>query len=64
MQIIWVQFLKLKLPMEHSKHNIFSKIADSESYFIVNPLSGHADILEPGEAQKYIVEKRNDLSSS
>ncbi len=40
--------------MEYSKHNIFSKIADSESYFIVNPLSGQADILEPEEAQKYI----------
>ncbi len=40
--------------MEYSKHNIFSKIADSESYYIVNPLSGQADILEPEEAQKYI----------
>lgn len=40
--------------MEFSKHNIFSKIANSDSYFIVNPLSGQADILEPEEAQKYI----------
>ena len=40
--------------MEYSKHNIFSKIADSDNYFIVNPLSGQADILEPEEAQKYI----------
>jgi len=40
--------------MEFSKHNIFSKIANSNSYFIVNPLSGQADILEPDEAQKYI----------
>lgn len=40
--------------MEYSKHNIFSKIAGSDSYFIVNPLSGQADILDPEEAQKYI----------
>lgn len=40
--------------MEFSKHNIFSKIANSDSYFIVNPLSGQADILEPEEAHKYI----------
>lgn len=40
--------------MELSKHNIFSKIADSENYFIVNPLSGQADILEPEEAQQFI----------
>ncbi|MEN9443285.1 MAG: hypothetical protein RIS47_175 [Bacteroidota bacterium] len=40
--------------MEYSKHNIFSKIADSESYFLLNPLSGQADILEPEEARKYI----------
>jgi uncharacterized protein len=40
--------------MEHSKHNIFSKVADSENYFIVNPLSGQADILEPDEAQRFI----------
>lgn len=43
--------------MEYSKHNIFSKIADSESYFIVNPLSGQADILDPEEGQKYIDKK-------
>ena len=36
--------------MEFSKHNIFSKIAGFENYFIVNPLSGQADILEPEEA--------------
>ena len=39
--------------MEFSKHNIFSKIADSENFFIVNPLSGQADILDPQEAQKF-----------
>lgn len=39
--------------MEFSKHNIFSKIADSDNYFIVNPLSGNADILEPQEAEAF-----------
>lgn len=43
--------------MDYSKHNIFSKIADSESYFLVNPLSGQADILEPEEARRYIDKK-------
>ncbi|MBT4970460.1 MAG: hypothetical protein HOM80_15745, partial [Bacteroidetes bacterium] len=43
--------------MEFSKHNIFSKIADSDNYYIVNPLSGQADILEADEAQKFIEKK-------
>jgi uncharacterized protein len=38
--------------MKYSKHNIFSKIRDSENYFIVNPLSGNADILNAGDAEK------------
>jgi uncharacterized protein len=33
--------------MELSKYNIFGKIHNSENYFIVNQLSGQADILEP-----------------
>jgi len=37
--------------MIYSKHNIFSKIKDSENYFIVNLLSGNADIIYPKEAQ-------------
>lgn len=45
--------------MEFSKHNIFSKIADSENYFIVNPLSGQADILDQEEAKSF-----SDNSSS
>jgi len=32
--------------MTFSKHNIFSQIKDSENYFIVNLLSGNADILD------------------
>jgi uncharacterized protein len=37
--------------MIYSKHNIFSKIADSDNYFIVNLLSGSADILTPEEGK-------------
>ncbi len=40
--------------MEFSKHNIFSKIANSDNYYLVNVLSGNADILEKEEAQNYI----------
>jgi uncharacterized protein len=37
--------------MIYSKHNIFSRISGSDNYFIVNLLSGSADILAPGEGQ-------------
>jgi uncharacterized protein len=43
--------------MKYSKHNIFSKIKGSENYFIINPLSGNADILNPEEAQKIMALK-------
>jgi len=36
--------------MHYSKQNILSKVRDSEKYFIVNLLSGNADLLEPEEA--------------
>jgi uncharacterized protein len=35
--------------MVYSKHNIFSKISGSDNYFIVNLLTGSADILQPAE---------------
>lgn len=38
--------------MKYSKYNIFSKIRNSENYFIVNLLSGNADIIDAGEALK------------
>jgi uncharacterized protein len=38
--------------MEYSKYNIFSRIRESENYFILNLLSGNADILSPAEAAK------------
>lgn len=38
--------------MYYSRHNIFSKIKDSENFFIVNLLSGNADILNSDDAGK------------
>jgi uncharacterized protein len=38
--------------MKYSKYNIFSKIRDSENYFIVNLLSGNADILSIDDSEK------------
>jgi len=38
--------------MYFSKHNIFSAIKDSENFFIVNLLTGNADILSPEDAKK------------
>jgi len=37
--------------MTYSTHNIFSRISGSDNYFIVNLLSGSADILNTGEGQ-------------
>ena len=38
--------------MKYSRYNIFSKIRDSENFFIINLLTGNADILNPDEAKK------------
>jgi uncharacterized protein len=38
--------------MRYSKYNIFSKVRNSENYFILNLLSGNADILNAPEAEK------------
>lgn len=40
--------------MYFSKHNIFSKIKDSENFFIVNLLTGNADIVDQDDAKKII----------
>lgn len=51
--------------MIFSKHNIFSQIKGSQNFFIVNPLTGNADILSPDEAQKIIsVQKREEVNDS
>lgn len=36
--------------MYFSKHNIFSKVKDSDNYFILNPLTGDADLLDEESA--------------
>jgi uncharacterized protein len=43
--------------MELSGHNILSHIHDSGEYFIVNLLSGNADILTPEEAKPFLENK-------
>lgn len=47
--------------MIYSRYNIFSRIKDSENYFILNLLTGNADILDPDEAKK--LEKFRSSSS-
>lgn len=39
--------------MEKSRHNIFSKIEGSDTYFLINVLHGQADILDPETAARY-----------
>jgi len=46
--------------MYFSKHNIFSKIKDSENFFIVNLLSGNADIVNPIDAEVIDKVRRNE----
>lgn len=38
--------------IKYSRFNIFSRIKDSENHFIINLLTGNADILEPDDAKK------------
>jgi uncharacterized protein len=40
------------MALTFSRHNIFSKLADSENSFLVNLLTGNADILSPEKAQE------------
>ena len=40
--------------MRKSKHNIISKIKDSEEYFIINLLTGNADVLDPESAASFM----------
>jgi uncharacterized protein len=42
----------IAVKMKYSRFNIFSRIRDSEKYFIVNLLSGNADILDSNDAIK------------
>ena len=46
--------------MKFSKYNIFSKIRDSENHFIVNLLSGSADLLDSSDAAKIDAIRKGD----
>jgi len=50
--------------MYYSKYNIFSKIKDSENSFIVNLLTGNADILSPSESKELTQIIENEISES
>jgi len=50
--------------MYFSKHNIFSKIKDSENFFIVNLLTGNADIVNPDDAEKMNKVRNNESISN
>ncbi len=47
--------------MKLSNHNIISKIKDSSEFYIVNPLSGNADIITSEEAKTIV--SQNDLNT-
>jgi len=50
--------------MQYSRYNIFSKIRDSENYFIVNLLSGNADILDSCDAEKIeVIRNGEDINN-
>jgi len=49
--------------MQKSKYTIFSKIRDSENWFVINPLTLQADILEPRLAQQFAEGTLDDESA-
>jgi uncharacterized protein len=49
--------------MRFSKYNIFSKIKDSDNYFIINLLSGSADILGVEDAEHIKTIRNNDVQT-
>ena len=50
--------------MKYSKYNIFSKIRDSENFFIINLLTGNADILDTEDAEKLKAIIRGEVISN
>src|SRR5512133_2795956 len=48
--------------LEPSRHNILSKIHDSDDFFILNLLHGNADILSANEAKAFSANKIDDPS--
>ena len=53
-----------KLIGQDSKYNIFSKLKDSPQYFIVNLLSGSADILDTDVASQIINNRLNEKTKA
>jgi uncharacterized protein len=49
--------------MRYSKYNILSKIRDSENYFIINLLTGNADIVSESDAEKIEAIRRGNTVS-
>ena len=49
--------------IKYSKYNVFSQIRDSQNYFIVNILTGNADILSNADAEKLRVLRENWILS-
>ncbi|MCP4132203.1 MAG: radical SAM protein [bacterium] len=47
--------------MNFSKYNIFSRIRDSENYFILNGLTKNADILDPAKAREIMDREYTDI---
>lgn len=47
--------------LEPSRHNIIGQIADSDQYYIINPLSRQADIMDGGTAEKFLSGDYDDL---
>ncbi|MBI5009787.1 MAG: hypothetical protein HZB98_09135, partial [Bacteroidia bacterium] len=50
--------------MIYSRYNIFSRIKDSANYFILNLLTGNADILDPDETKKLETFKNGSFGKS
>lgn len=46
---------------KYSKYNILSKIRDSENYFIINLLSGNADIISIHDAEKLDIIRKGEI---
>lgn len=42
------------MSLQASRHNIFGAITDSDEYYIINLLSGHADIISANEARHFL----------
>src|SRR5512140_1594940 len=51
----------LLLSMNFSQHNIFGPIAGTEEYYLVNLLSGSADVLSPAKAREIIEGRYTDI---